>query len=293
MNSYENCTLCPRVCAIDRTKAPGRCGGGALPKVARAALHHWEEPCISGENGSGTVFFSGCNLGCVYCQNRDISRGGTGREITVRRLSEIFRELEENGAHNINLVTPTHYVPSIIEALGLYRPKIPIVYNCGGYESLETLKLLKGYIDIYLTDIKYFSPEYSLKYSGAKDYFDAAFAAAKAMTLQVGPPEYENDIMKSGVIIRHLVLPGLRKDSMVILDRLAELPKESFVLSLMSQYTPNGNLKNFPEIDRRVTTFEYNSVVNHAVELALTNGYTQDRRSAAEEYTPPFDLTGI
>lgn len=293
MFSYEKCTICPRACGVDRTRFPGSCGGGAALRVARAALHYWEEPCISGTKGSGTVFFSGCNLGCVYCQNREISRGGTGREITVSRLSEIFCELEEKGAHNINLVTPTHYVPSIIAALDLYRPSIPVVYNCGGYESLETLKMLDGYIDIYLTDIKYFSPEYSLKYSGARDYFDRAFEAAKVMIAQTGPPEYENGIMKKGVIIRHLVLPGLRKDSMAILDRLAELPSDSFVLSLMSQYTPNGALEAFPEIDRRVTSFEYNSVVDHAVELGLTNGYTQDRRSAAEEYTPPFDLTGI
>lgn len=293
MTSYENCTLCPRSCGADRTKSPGLCGGGALPRIARAALHYWEEPCISGTGGSGTIFFSGCNLGCVYCQNRDISRGMTGKEITVRRLSEIFRELEEKGAHNINLVTPTHYVHSITEALDLYRPHIPVVYNCGGYESLETLGLLQDYVDVYLTDIKYFSPEYSRKYSDAGDYFDTAFAAAEAMIARTGPPIYEDGLMKKGVIIRHLVLPSLRKDSMAVLDRLAELPKDSFVLSLMSQYTPIPGLEPFPEINRRVTSFEYNSVVEHAVKLGLTNGYTQDRRSAEKEYTPPFDLTGV
>ena len=293
MDLYESCTLCPRSCGADRTKNIGLCGGGPFPKIARAALHYWEEPCISGTKGSGTVFFSGCNLGCVYCQNREISHGSTGKEITVRRLSEIFRELEEAGANNINLVTPTHYVPSIIEALELYRPNIPIVYNCGGYESLETLELLKGYVDIYLTDIKYFSPEYSMRYSGARDYFDVSFAAAKAMIAQVGPPVYKDGLMKKGVIIRHLVLPSLRKDSMAVLGALTELPKDGLVLSLMSQYTPNEALSDFPEIDRRVTSFEYNSVVNYAVELGFTNGYTQDRRSAAKEYTPPFDLTGI
>ncbi len=290
---YKNCDICPRRCGADRAVRPGRCGAGILPKVARAALHYWEEPCISGKNGSGTVFFSGCNLGCVYCQNREISRCGAGKEISVSRLAEIFRELEDLGAHNINLVTPTHFVPSVIGALDIYRPNIPIVYNCGGYESLETVEALNGYVDIYLTDIKYFSPEPAQKYSGAADYFPAAIAAAKAMIEQVGQPEIKDGIMKSGVIIRHLVLPGQRRDSMAVVEELAKLPKGSFILSLMSQYTPNGALTDFPEIDRRVTTFEYRSAVDRAVELGLTNGYTQDRRSAREEYTPPFDLTGI
>ncbi len=290
---YKNCNICPRRCGIDRTVRPGRCGAGAMPKVARAALHYWEEPCISGKNGSGTVFFSGCNLGCVYCQNREISRCGAGKEVSVRRLAEIFRELEEKGAHNINLVTPTHFVPSVIETLDLCRPNIPIVYNCGGYETIEAIEALKGYVDIYLTDIKYFSPELSQKYSGAADYFPVAVAAVKAMIEQVGPPEIKDGIMKSGVIIRHLVLPGQRRDSMAVLNELAKLPEGSFILSLMSQYTPNGALADFPEINRRVTTFEYRSVVDRAIELGLTNGYTQDRRSAKEEYTPPFDLTGI
>lgn len=291
--NYRSCCICPRRCGADRTVSPGYCGAGAEPKIARAALHYWEEPCISGKNGSGTVFFSGCNLGCVYCQNREISREGAGKTVTVGRLAEIFRELEESGAHNINLVTPTHFVPSIIEALDIYRPNIPVVYNCGGYESEQTLKALKGYVDIYLTDLKYFSPELSLKYSGAADYFRVAFAAVKTMLDQIGSPVTENGLMKRGVIIRHLVLPSHRKDSIAVMEALSRLPKESFILSLMSQYTPNGALKNFPEIDRRVTTFEYRSVVDRAVELGLTNGYTQDRRSAKEEYTPPFDLTGI
>lgn len=291
--NYRNCRICPRRCGADRTVSPGYCGAEAEPKIARAALHYWEEPCISGKNGSGTVFFSGCNLGCVYCQNREISRGGVGKTVTVSRLAGIFRELEEKGAHNINLVTPTHFAPSIIEALDLYRPKIPIVYNCGGYESAEALAALKGYVDIYLTDLKYFSPELSQKYSGAADYFPVAIAAAKAMIEQVGPPKIEDGLMKSGVIIRHLSLPSHRRDSIAVMDALAELPEGSFLLSLMSQYTPNGALTGFPEINRRVTTFEYRSAVDRAVELGLVNGYTQDRRSAKEEYTPPFDLEGV
>ena len=289
---YKSCRICPRRCGADRTVGNGLCGARSMPKVARAALHYWEEPCISGTGGSGTVFFSGCSLGCVYCQNREISHGGAGREISTARLADIFRELEAAGAHNINLVTPTHFVPSIIEALDLYRPGIPTVYNCGGYEGAEALEALRGYIDIYLTDIKYFSPEYSMKYSGAVDYFERAYAAAAEMIAQTGPPVIRDGLMKSGVIIRHLVLPGLRRDSMAVLDAVAKLPKDSFLLSLMSQYTP-ADLEEFPEINRRVTTFEYESVVSHAVELGLTKGYTQDRRSAKEEYTPPFDLTGI
>ncbi len=289
--NYHSCDICPRRCGIDRTELPGRCGAGAKLKIARAALHYWEEPCISGTRGSGTVFFSG--LGCVYCQNREISRMGAGKEITVSRLAEIFRELEDKGAHNINLVTPTHFTPSIIEALDLYRPKIPIVYNCGGYESAEALEALRGYVDVYLTDLKYFSPELSQKYSGAADYFSVAFAAARIMTEQTGPPVMEDGLLKRGVIIRHLVLPSHRQDSMAVLAALTKLEKDGFLLSLMSQYTPNGALKDFPEIDRRVTTFEYRSVVDRAVELGLVRGYAQDRRSAKEEYTPPFDLSGV
>lgn len=294
MNEYESCRLCPRECGADRTRGLGFCRSSDKIKAARAALHYWEEPCISGKNGSGTVFFSGCGLGCVYCQNQALSADGFGKEITVQRLAEIFRELEGRGAENINLVTPTHYAPSIIAALELYRPKIPIVYNCGGYEKAETIDMLEGYIDIYLTDIKYYSDEYAVKYSRAKDYFRFAYAAAERMIQQVGAPRFgENGIMKSGVVIRHLVLPALRRDSIEILNRLALLPKDSFVLSLMSQYTPWGDLSSFPELNRRVTTFEYNSVVSRAAELGFTLGYTQERRSAKEEYTPEFDLTGI
>lgn len=293
MQGYKNCNLCPRRCGVDRTVSPGVCRAGAEITAARAALHHWEEPCISGKNGSGTIFFGGCSLGCVYCQNFNLSRGKVGKEISPERLAEIFRELEEQGAHNINLVTPTHFTPSIIAALNIYRPAV-VVYNCGGYEAPETLKRLEGYVDIYLTDVKYYSPALSLKYSRAEDYFTAAYEAARLMIDQVGAPVYdENGLMKKGVIIRHLCLPGQRHDSMAILEKLAELPRGSFVLSLMSQYTPWGDLSDYPELNRRLTSFEYSSVVKRAIELGLTDGYTQERRSAKEEYTPPFDLTGI
>ncbi|MCH5186966.1 MAG: radical SAM protein [Oscillospiraceae bacterium] len=289
---YEKCMLCPRECGVNRYTVRGHCGVGAEIKAARAALHHWEEPCISADRGSGTVFFSGCNLGCAYCQNEKISRGGAGNEISVSRLAEIFHELEEKGAHNINLVTPTHFVPSIIEALDIYRPNIPIVYNCGGYESIDTLKILNGYIDIYLTDIKYYSDEYAIKYSRAPGYFEIARTAALEMIRQCSL-EYDGNVMTKGVIVRHLCLPGLRNDSIKVVEALAEFPKDSFVLSLMSQYLPCGDLSRFPELTRRVTSFEYNSVVSRAVELGLVNGYTQERGSAKDVYIPEFDGEGI
>ncbi len=290
VSEYKSCALCPRRCGIDRTKAKGRCGESAEIRIARAALHLWEEPCISGKNGSGAVFFSGCPLGCDYCQNAAISRGGAGKAVSAARLAEIFRELEEKGAHNINLVTPTHFAPSIIEALELYRPKIPIVYNCGGYESPEAVKNLNGYVDVYLTDIKYFSDEYAVKYSRAPRYFEYAFASLGEMLAQTGEPRLEGGLLKSGVIVRHLCLPGLRRDSMSILERLAALPKGSFLLSLMSQYLPMGYA---PELNRRVTSFEYNSVVKRAVELGLTEGYTQERSSARDDFIPEFNGEGV
>ena len=298
MDILESCTICPRECCVDRTVRDGFCGAGKNAKIARAALHYWEEPCISGSHGSGTVFFGGCNLKCVYCQNFEISRGNFGKEVSVGRLSEIFLELQQQGAHNINLVSPTPYIPQICEAIDLVRSdmRIPFVYNTGGYEKTESLQRLKGYIDIYLTDIKYFSPELSAKYSGALDYFEKAFAAAKEMISQTGAPEFDGDgIMKSGVIIRHLVLPGCRRDSEKILEALAaRFSANEFILSLMSQFTPNGQqLKDHPELNRKVTTFEYNSVVDAAIRLGLEQGYTQSRSSAKQEYTPPFDLSGV
>lgn len=298
MNQLKECNLCPRQCGIDRTKATGFCKATEKPKLARAALHMWEEPCISGRYGSGTVFFCGCNLKCVYCQNFDISQGALGKEVEIPRLAEIFLELQAQGAHNINLVSPTPYVPQIIAAIDRVRDKIkiPFVYNTGGYETADTLDMLKGYIDIFLTDIKYKSSALSKKYSGAEDYFETALAAAEKMIEICKKPKLDNEgIMTSGVIIRHLVLPGSRKDSIEVLNEIAQrLPKDSFFLSLMSQYTPDPmRLENFPELCRRVTTFEYNSVVDTAIKLGLESGYTQLRSSAKKQYTPPFDLSGV
>ena len=289
----DGCILCPRLCGVDRTERVGYCGSGSLPKVARAAKHHWEEPCISGTEGSGTVFFSGCTPGCVFCQNREISRGGTGREVTVEHLADIFQRLEGQGVHNLNLVTPTHFTPQILQALELAKPTVPVVMNCGGYERVETLRQWEGKVQVYLPDLKYFSPELSAKYSAAPDYFAVASKAIMEMHRQQPQLVWEGDLLKSGLIIRHLVLPGCMKDSLQILDFLDKhLPKDSFLLSLMSQYTPTENCKQFPEINRRVTTYEYRKVADRAAELGFS-GFAQDRRSAKEEYTPPFNLEGV
>ncbi len=297
MERLKNCTLCPRNCRVDRTKTVGFCGATNHIKAARAALHFWEEPCISGVRGSGTVFFSGCNLACRYCQNYKISTQGYGEEISIERLGRIFLKLQEDGAHNINLVTPTPYLPGIMSAIDLVRDKmhIPFVANMGGYEKIETIKMLNGYIDIFLTDVKYKSPEISKKYSMAPDYFEFAFDSLKEMISITGAPEFNDDgIMQKGVIVRHLVLPGYRKDSIEILKSLKNrFSADDFILSIMSQYTPNGQLEDYPEINRRVTTFEYNSVVDAAWDLGYKNAYIQEKSSAKEEFTPPFDLTGI
>ena len=290
----EKCELCPRRCRADRDNKVnvGYCGGGADIKIARAALHFWEEPCISGKSGSGTIFFSGCPLKCVYCQNHEISGGNYGAEITVERLGDIMLELRDNGAHNINLVSPTQYVPWIIRALDKvkHRLNLPVVYNTGGYENPETIRLLDGYIDIYLPDIKYYGSEYSLKYSGAADYFDIAVKAVRKMLSQTGKYELDGDMLRRGVMIRHMVLPGLRSDSIEIMKRIKENFGGDVLLSLMCQYTPNGKTNGI--LDRRVTTFEYNSVVNTAVSIGL-DGYIQDRTAADSGYIPDFNLKGV
>ena len=287
------CALCPRKCGVDRTNKRGCCGEGTTVRAARAALHFWEEPCISGEKGSGTVFFTGCTLGCVFCQNRSISKDGVGKEIGVSRLVEIFHELENQGANNLNLVTPTHFTPQILQALSIAKLKIPVVMNTGGYERVETLRLWENSVDIYLPDLKYFDPALSARYSAARDYFPVASAAILEMHRQQPRLVWDGDLLKKGLIGRHLVLPGCSKDSLRLLDFLDHaLPKENFLLSLMSQYTPTPTCAGFPEINRRVTTYEYQTVAERAAELGF-QGFLQDRRSAKEEYTPPFDLNGI
>ncbi|OGO88647.1 MAG: radical SAM protein [Clostridiales bacterium GWF2_36_10] len=293
----NNCNNCPRECGIDREASLGFCGCGKKIKVARAALHFWEEPCISGINGSGTVFFSGCTLRCCYCQNYLISSEGFGKEISVERLSEIFLELQTKGAHNINLVTATQYISDVLRALDMVKTKlqIPVVYNCGGYERVETIRTLKGYVDIYLPDFKYNSNDLAKKYSGADNYFEIATEAIKEMIDQTDGMVYDkNNTLQKGVIIRHMVLPGARNDSIAILNWINEfLPRGKYLLSLMSQYTPTIKSCEHKEINRKITTFEYNSVVNEAIRLGLTNCFIQQRSSANIDYTPLFDFEGI
>ncbi len=294
----ENCTLCPRGCHVDRTHGQkGYCRETDELVVARAALHMWEEPCISGKNGSGTVFFSGCSMGCVYCQNYNIAKGLAGKKITVERLADIFLELQVQAANNINLVTPSHYVPQIIEAITLSREKglyVPIVYNCSGYEKLETLKLLEGYVDIYLPDFKYMSKEIAKKYSNAEDYFNYASEAIKEMLRQVGKPSFnENGMMTRGVLVRHLTLPGYLKDSKEIIKYLYETFGDAIFISIMNQYTPISTVKQYPEINRRVTDKEYNELVNYAIFLGLENGFIQQGETASESFIPEFNQEGV
>ena len=288
------CTLCPRNCGAERgdDAGSGVCGVGALPKIARAGLHMWEEPCISGARGSGAVFFSGCGLKCVFCQNESISHGGEGKIVSVKRLAEIFGELEAAGAHNINLVTAAQYVPAVIEALKLYRPQIPIVYNSSGYERVETLRMLEGYIDIYLPDYKYIDPGMAKLLSGAADYPEVALEAIREMVRQTGEAIYDADgIMLRGTQIRHLVLPGLTGDSMKILTMIAdEFP--GVPVSLMGQYTPFGKALSISGMNRRITKKEYSRVLSHMDALDLP-GYQQELSSADAQYVPAFDGTGV
>lgn len=294
---FLKCKLCPRKCGVNRYEQAGFCGAKAETIAAKASLHKWEEPCISYKNGAGTVFFSGCGMHCVFCQNNQISNELFGTEISVQRLADIFLELQNMGADNIDLVTPTHFVPNIIQALDIAKPKlsIPVVYNSSGYERTETIAMLDGYVDIYLPDIKYFSPDVSIRYSGAADYFEYASAAVKAMTEQAGKLTFNKDggLIK-GTIVRHLVLPKQRHDSMKIMDWIAEnLPSDSVLVSIMNQYTPFDFIPDtYPELQRHVTKMEYNSVVDHAAELGI-NGFTQQKSSASDKYVPDFDLSLI
>lgn len=287
------CDLCPRKCGINRNESVGFCGVTNTLKVARAGLHFWEEPIISGASGSGTIFFSGCNLKCVYCQNYDISSEAFGKEITIKRLAEIFKELEEKGANNINLVTPSHYAKQIVEALKIYRPNIPIVYNTSGYDSLEVLKLMEGWVDVYLTDLKYCSSELSKKYSKAENYFEVATSAILEMVRQQPNNVFENGMLKKGVVVRHMVLPTHTQDSFKVLDWIKQNLGDEALVSVMGQYTPYYNSKNYPEINRKLKPLEYKMVLNHCIKLGLTNGFSQELDSASEEYIPPFNLEGV
>ena len=290
-----HCTLCPRSCGVDRTQRAGLCGGRDTVRAARAALHFWEEPCISGAKGSGTVFFSGCPLHCRFCQNGVISAKLTGMDISTERLTDIFLALQEQGAHNINLVTAGHFLPWVIPALEAAKPRlcIPVVYNSGGYELAETLRALDGLVEIYLPDFKFFDSETARSYANAPDYPEIAEAALAEMLRQTGEPVLQDGLLQRGCIVRHLVLPGHRHESIALLRHLAErFGTAVFLLSLMAQYTPMHEDVQYPELNRRITKMEYNSVAETAATLGF-DGFTQEKSSASAGYTPDFDLQGI
>lgn len=296
INYYKKCMLCPRKCGTDRSKDIGYCGQSDRLNAAKAYLHMWEEPCISGKNGSGTVFFSGCNMRCVYCQNRDIAASYSGFEITDQKLADIFLKLQDKGAHNINLVTPTHYTPHIISALYAARGKlnIPVVYNCGGYESAETLKMLNGYIDIYLPDFKYMDNTIAQKYSFAPDYVENAKTALAEMTRQTGGCVFNADgIMIKGVIVRHLVLPSYTDNSKSVIEYLYKTYGHSIYMSIMNQYTPMEYVKNYPEINRKITDKEYENILDFAVNIGVENAFIQENGTVSESFIPVFDGEGI
>lgn len=288
----SECRICPRLCGVNRAEKTGFCGAGDRIKIGRAALHFWEEPSISGERGSGTVFFSGCNLRCVYCQNRKISKECKGRTVSGEELSEIFLKLQDDGAHNINLVTPTHYAVSVADSLRNAKEKglhIPVVYNCGGYESSETLRAISDVIDIYMPDFKYFDDGYAMKYSNAENYFETAKTALSVMFEILGKNEFDaHGMMKRGVLVRHMMLPGLIFDSKKIIDYLYNTYGDDIYLSIMSQYTPMPWVEDFPEINRKVSGEYYRTLVDYASRLGVRNAYIQEGESASESFIPEF-----
>mgnify|MGYP005947016171 FL=1 len=298
MKLLENCTLCMRNCNVNRNKGiKGVCNSTNSIRIARAALHFWEEPCISGKSGSGTVFFSNCNLKCVFCQNYKISSEGFGTEITIDRLAEIFLELQDKGANNINLVTPTHFVPQIIESLKIAKNKglnLPIIYNTNSIDTLDTIKTLNGYIDVYLPDFKYFEDKYALKYSKIKGYSKNVLEVIDEMVKQVGNPKFNEDgIIVKGVIVRHLLLPGLLFDSKKIIDAIYKKFEDSVYISLMNQYTPMYNAKMYPEINKSINEKTYDSIVNYALSIGVRNGFIQESGTDSEEFVPNFNNEGV
>ena len=294
------CNICPRACHAQRAAGKkGFCGETDQIRVSRAALHMWEEPCISGEAGSGAVFFTGCTLRCVYCQNYHISNSEIGKEISIGRLAQIFLELQEKGANNINLVTPTQFTAQIIQALDIAKAKgmnLPVVFNTSGYETVENLKKLEGYVDIYLPDFKYLDSEHAAKYSAAKDYPEVVKKALAEMVRQTGKPQFdERGMMKKGVIVRHLLLPGCLRDARKIVEYLYTTYGNDIYMSLMNQYTPLDTLdkENFPELDREVTKRAYDVLVDHAIDLGVEQAFIQEGDTAKESFIPAFTLEGV
>ena len=297
LNTLKNCNLCYRKCGVNRLDGQlGYCKSSDKIKIALCSLHKWEEPCISGENGSGTVFFSNCNLSCVFCQNHDISQEGKGVEVTIERLSDIFIELQNKNANNINLVTPTHYVPQIIEAIKLAKEKglsIPILYNTNGYDTIETLNLLNGFIDVYLPDFKYFNQKYALKYSKATNYSNNVLNTITEMVNQVGDPVFsEKGIIQKGVIVRHLMLPHLLFDTKKILDTLHEKFGDKIYISLMNQYTPMHKSNLYPEINKPLNPKMYDSMIDYALEIGIEKAFIQESGTNTTDFVPDFNLEG-
>lgn len=294
----ENCTLCPRECKVNRLEGMrGYCGMDSRIRAARASLHMWEEPCISGKKGSGAVFFSGCGLRCCFCQNRDIAIGDNGKEITLSRLADIFLELEQKGAANLNLVTGAHYVPQIISALEIAKEKgfgLPVVYNSSGYEKVETLRMLDGYVDVYLPDMKYADEKLAVSFSHAEDYPRRASAAIAEMVRQTGACQFKQEgYIRKGTIVRHLILPGHTKNSLAVLEYLHKTYGNDIFISVMNQYTPVWKQEKYPELNRKVTRREYEKVLNCVVELGIENGYFQEGETAKESFIPKFDYEGV
>ena len=296
MDLLKKCMLCPRNCAVNRYENVGVCGAGAKIKVAYYSLHEWEEPIISGDNGSGTVFFSHCNLKCLFCQNKKISTLGYGKEISSERLKEIFLELQSKGAHNINLVTPTHFVPQIVEVLSRIKGrelKVPVVYNTSSYENVDTIRLLDGIVDVYLADLKYFSNDLSIKYSKVRDYFEKASQAILEMYEQVGNPVIEDNLLKRGIIVRILVLPGHVDDAKKILEYLWNTYGDNIYISIMNQYTPIDNCLPYDNLNRKLFDEEYDEVIDFACDLGITNAFVQDGETAVESFIPNFDCSFV
>lgn len=296
--AYQSCHLCPRSCGVDRARGErGRCGEGSTPRAALATLHMWEEPCISGEKGSGAVFFSGCPVGCIFCQNREIAAGRRGREVDRQRLSEIFLELQGKGAANLNLVTAVHFVPTILDALDDAKRQgfsLPVVYNSSGYETVDTLKSLEGYVDIYLPDFKYMDPALAERYSHASDYPETAQKAVEEMVRQQPRADFDGEgYLRAGVIVRHLILPGHTRDSMAVLDYLKGTFGDQIYVSIMNQYTPLRHVALYPEINRKVTRREYEKVLDYAIGIGMEQAFIQEGQTAEESFIPMFDCEGI
>ncbi len=291
-NVLKKCNLCPRNCLVDRSKSVGICGMKNKLVVAKAYLHMWEEPCISGTNGSGTIFFTGCNLKCIFCQNRDISTKLIGQEITIEDFANICINLEKQGAHNINLVTPTHFVPLIVKGLQLAKQKglsIPIVYNTSSYETEETIKMLDGLIDIYLPDLKYYNDEYAIKYSHAPNYFNNASKAISEMYKQVGNPIFDdNKIMKKGIIVRHMMMPNLKEDTKKILEYLYKTYKHNIYISIMNQYTPIKHFERYQELNNKITESDYDEIINYALDLGIEKAFIQEGETQTSSFIPDF-----